>query len=118
MKKVTLFSALAIGIVFATTAFSDPFAGPVQFSGLVFPGQTDYINVNLVGGEVTLIQVWGDKDGDIDCFVYNNRGNLVAADNDDTDACLISIKVPYTAQYTLYIKNEGHVSDRYHGLMR
>lgn len=59
--------------------------------------------------EVTAI---GDGDTDLDLYVYDQRGNLVAIDDDLTDYCVASWIPEYRQRYQIVILNRGSVYNR------
>ena len=65
------------------------------------------------GGETALLAVIGNGDSDLDVSVYNEDGNCVAADNDDTDDCIVAWIPAQTGKFTLKVVDQGSMSNRY-----
>lgn len=68
---------------------------------------TDYIRFR--GNETARIVVEGDGDCDLDLYVYNPEGQLVAYDDDNTDYCVVSWTPNYTKSYTVVVRNRSNV---------
>src|SRR5688500_1679239 len=58
--------------------------GPRSTVDRVLSNTTDIWEISFRGGERGSIRVDGDGDTDLDCYVYNSAGTLVAYDNDLT----------------------------------
>ncbi len=74
---------------------------------------TDVYNIRFRGGETAVVIVSGDGDTDLDLFVYDSNGNLVASDTDNTDDCVCAWTPRYTGTFTIKVKNYGNVYNRY-----
>jgi hypothetical protein len=59
------------------------------------------------GGELTELAILGDGDTDLDVYIYNADGYLVASDTDDSDKCYLTWRPQYTSSYRIVIKNRG-----------
>ncbi|MEM7455732.1 MAG: hypothetical protein AAF456_15370 [Planctomycetota bacterium] len=75
---------------------------------------TDVYNINFVAGVPSGLTVDGDGDTDLDLFIYDPYGNLVAWDDDYTDYCICNFVPQYNGTYTVKIKNLGSVWNAYH----
>ena len=64
-----------------------------------------------VGSSEALVVVRGDGDTDLDCWLYNPRGRLVASDTDGTDVCALA--APDVGTHRLVIENLGEVFNDY-----
>ncbi|MDR3153758.1 MAG: hypothetical protein LBW85_05665 [Deltaproteobacteria bacterium] len=71
----------------------------------VNPYATDVYNVRYRGGEVARATVRADGRYDIDLYVYNGSGQLVAYDNDATSVGICSWVPSRTRNYSLRVKN-------------
>lgn len=69
--------------------------------------------VNLRGGETTFFVVSGDGTTDLDIYVYDHNGNLIASDTSYGDDCFVAIDVYYTSTFILRVKNLGYVYNDY-----
>lgn len=98
---VVLFCALV-----STTVMASHIGGPKRIRGLV---KEDDMNRHtlFLKGDFTRIQVIGDGDTDLDCFLFDSEANLVGKDDDSTDHCLLQGTI-YGGRYTLVVKNLSH----------
>ena len=65
------------------------------------------------GGEIAEVALSGDGDTDVDLFIYDENGNLVAEDRDPGDDCLARWYVKRTSTYTIRVRNQGGVYNNY-----
>jgi hypothetical protein len=69
--------------------------------------------VQFRGLELGEVLVSGDGDTDLDLYIYDAYGNLIARDIGYTDDCYVSF-IPYFTQYvTIEIRNLGRVYNRF-----
>lgn len=87
--------------------------GPRSTTDRVLSNSTDIWEISFRGGERGSIRVDGDGDTDLDCYVYNSRGTLVAYDNDLTDYCILDWYQASTGNVRLEIRNLGDVYNQY-----
>jgi hypothetical protein len=81
-------------------------ASDVRYSTIPpFAAQT--ISMRLTAGFNHHIEVRGDGSSDLDAYLYDQNGNLVAFDDDSTDLCLLDITPRWTGTFTLVIRNRG-----------
>jgi hypothetical protein len=93
-------------------------------AGAVFPrtwaGETveadgiAYDTVTFRGGELAEIGLIGDGDTDLDLYVLDAAGNVVARDEGPTDVAYVAWYPLYTQQYTIAVVNHGGVYNRFH----
>lgn len=74
---------------------------------------TDTYRISFRGGERACVIVSGDGDTDLDLYVYDENGNLVGKDVDNTDDCVVVWNPRWTGPFTIKIKNLGNVYNRY-----
>ena len=74
---------------------------------------SDRYEIFFRAGEEACILVTGDGDTDLDLYVYDEDGDLVAYDDDYTDTCLVEWTPPYTQKYEIRIVNRGNVYNNY-----
>ncbi|MCA9300636.1 MAG: hypothetical protein KDA28_16320 [Phycisphaerales bacterium] len=74
---------------------------------------TDAWRLRLQAGETSTIVVHGDGDTDLDAYLYDENGNLVASDTDGTDLCVLEVSPRWTGQFRLEIRNLGGVFNEY-----
>lgn len=82
-------------------------------TGLLRPDTRVSYRIPVTGGELTVFETAGDGDGDIDCYLYDDEGNLVAPDIDYTDTCRVSVLPGRSVFLTWVLKNHGRISSRY-----
>ncbi len=87
--------------------------GPKYHEDNVLAHSTDYYNITFRGGETASVLVSGDGDTDLDLYIYDQYGNLVAKDDDYTDTCLCTWTPRRTATYRIKIVNRGGVYNHY-----
>jgi hypothetical protein len=81
-------------------------ASDVRYSTIP-PFAAQSISMRLLGGFNHRIVVRGDGSSDLDAYLYDENGNLVAFDDDSTDLCLLNIVPRWTGSFTLVIRNRG-----------
>lgn len=69
---------------------------------------TDY-QVKFWASELAEVIVVGDGDNDLDLYVYDSNGNLIASDTDYTDQCVCRWIPAWTGAFTLRIVNRGAI---------
>lgn len=87
--------------------------GPRSTTDRVLSNSTDIWEIRFRGGERGSIRVDGDGDTDLDCYVYNSAGTLVAYDNDLTDYCVLDWYQASLGNIRLEIRNLGDVYNEY-----
>jgi hypothetical protein len=69
--------------------------------------------ISFAGGELAEVIVNGDDDTDLDLYVFDRLGNLVAVDDDETDLCIGRWVPERTQVYRIVIRNIGPVYNDY-----
>lgn len=72
----------------------------------------DY-TASFVANQLAEILVSGDGDTDLDLYVYDSNGNLIASDTDYSDDCYVRWVPAWTGRYTVRIVNRGPVYNRF-----
>ena len=72
----------------------------------------DY-TASFVANQLAEILVSGDGDTDLDLYVYDSNGNLIASDTDYSDDCYVRWVPAWTGRYTLRVVNRGPVYNRF-----
>ena len=83
--------------------------GPGMANDRVEANSAIYYEAAYRGGETAIFEVVGDGDTDLDCFVYDEYGNLIVSDTDYTDHCVLIWTPAYTGAYEIVVKNLGGV---------
>jgi len=76
-------------------------------------GATDSYTVRFRGGEPAIVFVDGDGDTDLDLYVYDQNGNRICSDTDNTDTMICRWTPAWTGSFTVKIKNYGRVYNNY-----
>lgn len=87
--------------------------GPSRHYDSVNGNSTDTYNISFVANELAEILVSGDGDTDLDLYVYDSNGNLIASDTDYTDDCYVRWVPKWTGRFIVKIVNRGPVYNRY-----
>jgi hypothetical protein len=97
----------------AVTVTRGRVGGPASHYDEVLARTTDVYTMSFRGGEWAEIRVRGDGDTDLDCYVYDQNGNLIDSDTDYTDYCILGWVPRWTGSFTLRIQNLGWVWNGY-----
>ncbi len=87
--------------------------GPSRHYDSVNGNSTDTYNISFIANELAEILVSGDGDTDLDLYVYDSNGNLIAKDEDYTDDCYVRWVPAWTGRFIVKIVNRGPVYNRY-----
>jgi hypothetical protein len=87
--------------------------GSVVISEVVKAYDTDIYSIEFYGTESARIAVKGDGDTDLDLYIYDANGYLIASDADYTDGCFVQFTPKWTGRFSIRIKNRGSVYNRY-----
>jgi hypothetical protein len=87
--------------------------GPARHVDRVLAYTTDTYQIPFRGGRRAAIGVRGDGDTDLDCYVYDQNGNLVDSATDYSDTCLLEWYPRWTGNFYLRIKNRGGIYNQY-----
>jgi hypothetical protein len=74
---------------------------------------TDVYHVTFYGGELAEVAVRGDGDTDLDLFIFDEFGNLIASDIRGGDLCLAQWYPGWTGTFRIEVRNLGGVYNRY-----
>jgi hypothetical protein len=113
LVKFLSIAALAMVMGLCKQASADPVGGLVSRRDRIAARTTDTWTVRCYGDEVTRVIVDGDGSTDIDIYVYDENGNLITKDEDDTDYCVVSFRPFWTQTMTVKIVNRGRVPNFY-----
>jgi hypothetical protein len=69
--------------------------------------QHTFNTISFVGGETATVYVEGDGSTDLDLYVFDQYGQLVAYDDDNTDDCLARWVPARTGFYRIVIVNRS-----------
>ena len=83
-KKLIVSTLIALILVATPSAFAGRLHGPASTVDRVMAFSTDTFTEVFRAGERARVVVDGDGDTDLDVFVYDENGNLIASDTDMT----------------------------------
>ena len=112
-------SKILCSLVFAgmVTVLGSVQAGSVSGRSTTFErveaNTTDVYTRYFVGGWQATVSVIGEGDTDLDVYVYDENGNLIAKDDGPTDHCLVRWTPKWTGKFTIRVVNRGRVFNRY-----
>ena len=107
-----LLSALFAAVV-AAAAPPQATADDLFTRDVVRAQSTDVFHVDFFSGRPARIVVDGDRDTDLDLYVYDENGNLIASDTDRTDYCIAGWTPRWTGTFRIEVQNLGRVYNRY-----
>ena len=111
MKYVLLtLAALAAAV---PTVYAGPIGGAGCRIEAVQRFATDEYRVTFYGGQTARVSVSGDRDTDLDLYVYDEFGNLIASDTDLSDQCVVGFTPRWTGKFVIRVVNRGGVYNRY-----
>lgn len=88
--------------------------GPGSLVTRVSARSTDRVSLgDFRGGEYGRVEVRGDGDTDLDCFLYDENDNLIDSDTDYTDVCVLTFRPRWTGPFRLEVRNLGSVWNEY-----
>lgn len=88
--------------------------GPKSTTEVVRAHATDRYNIRFTAGRLAEVAVIGDGDTDLDLYIYDSNGNLIASDADYTDTCYVSWTPRWTGNFVVKVVNRGSVANRYY----
>jgi len=78
------------------------------------PAYTTVIyRISFRGGRIARVLVRGDHDTDLDLYVYDKYGHLVASTTGPFDTCFVQWVPTWTGPFTVHVRNRGGVYNRY-----
>ena len=111
MKKVLLAVMGVLALV--QVASADPVGGGVCRDATAGAHSTRDFNITLYGDETTQISLSGDGDTDLDLYVYDENGNLIASDTGFSDQASVAIRPYWTGRFTIRVVNRGSVYNEF-----
>ncbi len=114
MKRFLSFGIVSVLALLSSAVLAGAVGGPRSATAIVFPERYFAHRVAFRGGEQATLIVRGDGSTDLDCYVFDSDGDLIAADDDATDHCIMRWYPYHTDVYTLKVVNRGQESNFYH----
>jgi uncharacterized membrane protein len=99
--------------MFSSITFAGSVSGPQHKKDTVNGYSTDVYNVVFEEERLAIVRVSGDGSTDLDCFVYDNKDNLIGEDTNSVDECLITFAPKWTGKFKIKIKNLGSKPNEY-----
>ena len=87
--------------------------GPKYTVDVLGPNRYTTYNVSFVAGYIAEVALSGDGDTDLDLYVYDTNGNLIASDTDYTDDCYVNWVPAWTGRYVIKVVNRGRVANKF-----
>lgn len=108
MQRMTLAIALTATSILSTLAYAGAYGGPEELLGHFLPAG-DYLEhqVTMVGGEEARIVLDGNGLENVDVYIFDEAGFLVATDTYDGEDQDFMFFVDETETYTVLIMNHG-----------
>jgi hypothetical protein len=88
--------------------------GPGERYSCVYGNSIEVYDISFIEGQLAEILVRGDGDTDLDLYVFDSYGHLIAQDADYTDRCYVSWVPRWTGRYTVKIVNRGPIVNNYY----
>lgn len=88
--------------------------GPKWDIEIVNAYASNYYYLTFHAGQLAQVYVSGDGDTDLDLYIYDQNGYLVAFDEHWSDECFVQWVPQRTQTYTIEVKNWGRVWNQYY----
>ena len=115
MKKVLCVVVLMVAMLGSAkpSALADAEGGSRFVREKVLAYGSDMYDIVFRAGQPARVDVIGDGDTDLDLYIYDQFGNIVASDTDYSDRCVAIWTPIWTGVFRLKIVNRGDVFNRY-----
>ena len=87
--------------------------GPSRHYDAVNGNSTDTYQISFIANVLAEILVSGDGDTDLDLYVYDSNGNLIASDESYSDDCYVCWIPAWTGKFFVKIVNRGPIYNNY-----
>lgn len=87
--------------------------GPKSGSTVVYGGSTDTYTVYFKSNVPAEVAVSGNGATDLDLYVYDENGNLIAGDDDYSDDCYVCWTPRWTGNFIIKVVNRGRYNNYY-----
>src|SRR5437763_741463 len=104
-RSLMMIAVILIGSVAPTLAGAS--GGPKEGVYTISGNSYQTFTVTFRGGEEAQVALKGDGNADLDLYIYDEYGNLVASDDDDTATCYVSWTPRWTARFTIKVVNQS-----------
>lgn len=106
-KSIVSILTIASILISSIPVMASPVSGTRILQGRIAGRDEARTVLHLLGDEVTTIAVRSTDGADVDCYVYDQNGNPVGSDDDNTSVCSIRIEPIWTGQFLLVVKNRA-----------
>src|SRR2546421_7292389 len=105
-------AVLAVGVVGGVKAGSA--GGATAKVTVVAGGTSDVYTVTFIGGQRAEVAIVGDGDTDLDLYVYDENGNLIASSDGPSDREAVSWTPRWTGKFKIKVVNRSRLmANRY-----
>lgn len=87
--------------------------GPIVHHDHVYARHYDDFAVTFYAGELARVAVIGNGSTDLDLYIYDANGNMITADTDYSDQCLVQFVPRWTGTFRIRVVNNGYVGNNY-----
>ncbi len=87
--------------------------GPIVHHDHVYARHYDDFAVTFYAGELARVAVIGNGSTDLDLYIYDANGNVITADTDYSDQCLVQFVPRWTGTFRIRVVNNGYVGNNY-----
>ena len=87
--------------------------GPCRTVQYINGNSIDTYQIYFTAGQLAEILVSGDGDTDLDLYVYDGKGNLIAQDTSYSDDCYVNWVPAWTGRFIVRIVNHGSLYNKY-----
>ncbi|WP_412070348.1 hypothetical protein [Rubrivirga sp. IMCC43871] len=88
--------------------------GPIQYAGASDGDSDRRLAIRFRGRETARLHLIGSGASDLDYYLYDANGQLVASDEGPSDSATLFWYVPYRQRLTLRVRNRGDRQNPYH----
>ena len=111
--KNLIIAVLTVAFAFNTFAEAGHIRGPQVGNARCQAHSTVTYYETFRGGEMARVAIHGDGDTDLDLFVYDMNGRLVASATGTSDREMVQWFVPTDGTYRIVVRNLGNVYNQY-----
>jgi len=105
----TILLAVMMAMASVIPSFADAVGGPKEDVKRIEARSYRDFTVSFIGGREARVALKGDGDTDLDLYVYDENGNLIASDEDNTDLCVARWQPRWTGAFRIRVVNRGAV---------
>jgi hypothetical protein len=114
-RIITAAFAMMLGIVgLVGSASAGPMPRGKWDQDTLGGGRVMTYTVTCYGGENTTFRVNGNGNSDLDIYVYDTKGNLIASDESRSDQCELTFLAYRTVPFVFKIVNRGNWSNNFY----